>query len=111
MTSSFRVRRISRRWLTCQQMVRRERERQREITPGTAVRERAAPRDACNQCGHKFEFGDVYVSRSGRNRVYRCGPCAVRLNICTQSDVDAVLAMGKSRAAYGRAAGGGAVPQ
>ena len=107
MTSSFRVRIITALWLTRQKTLQREHVRRRETMPhtGGGNHVRKSPRDACNQCGRKFELGDVYVSRSGRNRVYRCGSCAVRLNICTQSDVDAVLVMRKSRAACSNAAG------
>ncbi len=103
MTSSFRVRLVTRLWLARQQPTQREHERQRETMPHTGGHVRAAPWDSCNHCSHKFELGDTYVSRSGRNRVYRCGTCAVRLGICTQADIDAVLATRKSRAVYGNA--------
>ena len=103
MTSSFRVRLVTRLWLARQRTMQLEYERQCETMPHTGGHARAAPRDACNHCSHKFELSDVYVSRSGRNRVYRCGACAVRLGICTQADIDAVLATRKSRAVYGKA--------
>ena len=105
MTSSFRVRIVTAFWLTRQQTLQREQEWQDENMPhaGGGSHIRKSPRDACNHCSHKFELGDVYVSRSGRNRVYRCGACAVRLGICTQADIDAVLATRKPRAVYGEA--------
>lgn len=112
MTSSFRVRIITMLWLTRQQTMQRRQERQSRTMPhaGGGTHARAAPRDACNHCSHKFELDDVYVSRSGRNRVYRCGQCAVRLGICTQADIDAVLATRKSRAVCVNVVGE-AVPQ
>ena len=80
--------RIGRRWLSQQRSMRDRARESNDTMHGGRVTGRKSPYTACGGCGTEFEVGDIAVSKN--NHLHRkrwCAGCAVRLGVCSLSDI------------------------
>ena len=82
---------IDSRWLSQQQTLRDKARADNNDVRGLRNTGRKSPYTACGSCDTEFEVGDIAVSKS--SHLYRkrwCAGCAVRLGVCSLSEVRAL---------------------